>query len=61
MRAGEVIAKLVEDAYLMRVKNRVTQVLPLRTREPTMNPHITVQPTTNATILEENYQKPHPH
>jgi hypothetical protein len=33
MRAGEVIAKLAEDAYFMRVDNRVTQVLPLRTRE----------------------------
>jgi hypothetical protein len=30
MRAGEVIAKLVEDAYFMRVDNRVTQVPPLR-------------------------------
>jgi hypothetical protein len=34
MRAGEVIAKLAEDAYFMRVDNRVTQVPPLRTREP---------------------------
>jgi hypothetical protein len=33
MRAGEVIAKLPEDAYFMRVDNRVTQVPPLRTRE----------------------------
>jgi hypothetical protein len=33
MRAGEVIAKLVEDAYFMRVDNRVTQVPPLKTRE----------------------------
>jgi hypothetical protein len=33
MRAGEVIAKLSEDAYFMRVDNRVTQVPPLRTRE----------------------------
>jgi hypothetical protein len=32
MRMGEVIAKLVEDAYFMRVDNRV--VPPLRTREP---------------------------
>jgi hypothetical protein len=31
MRAGEVIAKLAEDAYFMRVDNRVTQVPPLRT------------------------------
>jgi hypothetical protein len=33
MRAGEVIAKLMEDAYFMRVDNRVTQVPPLQTRE----------------------------
>jgi hypothetical protein len=33
MFAGEVIAKLTEDAYFMRVDNRVTQVPPLRTRE----------------------------
>jgi hypothetical protein len=28
IRAGEVIAKLAEDAYFMRVDNRVTQVPP---------------------------------
>jgi hypothetical protein len=33
MRVGEVIAKLAEDAYFMRVDNRVTQVPPPRTRE----------------------------
>jgi hypothetical protein len=33
IRAGEVIAKLTEDAYFMRVDNRVTEVPPLRTRE----------------------------
>jgi hypothetical protein len=33
MRAGEVIAKLAEDAYFMRVDNRVTQPPPPRTRE----------------------------
>jgi hypothetical protein len=33
MHAGEVIAKLAEDAYFMRVDNRVTQLPPLRTRE----------------------------
>jgi hypothetical protein len=33
MRAGEVIAKLAEDAYFMRVDNRVTQQPPPRTRE----------------------------
>jgi hypothetical protein len=34
MHAGEVIAKLVEDAYFMRVDNRVAQVPPVRNREP---------------------------
>jgi hypothetical protein len=33
IRAGEVIAKLAEDAYCMRVDNRVTQAPPPRTRE----------------------------
>jgi hypothetical protein len=33
MRAGEVIAKLAEDAYFMRVENRVTQVPPVRNRQ----------------------------
>jgi hypothetical protein len=33
MRAGEVIAKLTEDAYFMRVDNRVTQMPPVRNRQ----------------------------
>jgi hypothetical protein len=33
MRAGEVIAELAEDAYFMRVDNRVTQVPPVRNRQ----------------------------
>jgi hypothetical protein len=33
MRAGQVIAKLAEDAYFMRVDNRVTQVPPVRNRQ----------------------------
>jgi hypothetical protein len=33
MRAGEVITKLAEDAYVMRVDNRVTQVPPVRNRQ----------------------------
>jgi hypothetical protein len=33
MRAGQVIAKLAEDAYFMRVNNRVTQVPPVRNRQ----------------------------
>jgi hypothetical protein len=32
MHAGEVIAKLAEDTYFMRVDNRVTQPLPVRNR-----------------------------
>jgi hypothetical protein len=35
MRAREVIAKLAEDAYFMRVDNRVTQVPPPRQESPT--------------------------
>jgi hypothetical protein len=34
MRVGEVIAKLAEDAYFMRVDNRVAQVPPIRNRQP---------------------------
>jgi hypothetical protein len=33
MRAGQVISKLVEDAYFMRVDNRVAQVPPVRNRD----------------------------
>jgi hypothetical protein len=33
MRAGEVIAKLAEDAYFMRVDNRIAQVPPVRNRQ----------------------------
>jgi hypothetical protein len=33
MRAGEVISKLAEDTYFMRVDNRVTQVPPARNRQ----------------------------
>jgi hypothetical protein len=33
MRAGQVIAKLAEDAYFMRVNNRVTQAPPVRNRD----------------------------
>jgi hypothetical protein len=32
MRAGDVIAKIAEDAYFIRVDNRVTQVRPVRNR-----------------------------
>jgi hypothetical protein len=33
MRVGEVIAKLAEDTYFMRIDNRVTQVPPIRNRQ----------------------------
>jgi hypothetical protein len=33
MRTGEVIAKLAEDAYFMRVDNRVTQAPPVKNRD----------------------------
>jgi hypothetical protein len=33
MHAGEVIAKLAEDAYFMRVDNRVTQAPPVMNRD----------------------------
>jgi hypothetical protein len=33
MRAGEVITKLVEDAYFMRVNNMIAQVPPVRNRQ----------------------------
>jgi hypothetical protein len=33
LRAGKVIAKLAEDAYFMRVDNRVTQPPPARNRD----------------------------
>jgi hypothetical protein len=33
MRAGQVIAKLVEDAYFMRVNNRVAQAPPVKNRD----------------------------
>jgi hypothetical protein len=33
MRAGQVITKVAEDAYFMRVNNRVTQAPPIRNRQ----------------------------
>jgi hypothetical protein len=39
MRAGEVIAKLAEDAYFMRVDNRVTQPPPARNRDNEATSH----------------------
>jgi hypothetical protein len=56
MRAGEVIAKLAEDAYFMRVDNRIAQVPPSGIANKTTKPQVTVRLTTNATIPEENYR-----
>jgi hypothetical protein len=54
MHSGKVISKLAEDAYFMRVDNRVAQVPPLRTREH--DPQVAVQRTMDAAVLEENYR-----
>jgi hypothetical protein len=57
MRAGEVIAKLAEDAYFMRVDNRVAQVPPPSgIAKPTTKPQVAVQLTTVAIVLEESYR-----
>jgi hypothetical protein len=58
IRAGEVIAKLAEDAYFMRIDNRVTQVPPpelVSTR--TMKPLVAVQRVMDAIVPEENSHK----
>jgi hypothetical protein len=39
MRAGQVIANLAEDAYFMRVDNRVGQVPPVRNRDNEATSH----------------------
>jgi hypothetical protein len=54
MRAGEVIAKLVEDAYFMRVDNRVTQVPP-GTASKTTKTQAAVRISV-ATVLEGSYR-----
>jgi hypothetical protein len=57
MRAGEVIAKLAEDAYFMRVDNRVAQVPPSEPANPTTTKlQVVVQLTTDATVLERSYR-----
>jgi hypothetical protein len=42
MHVGEIIAKLAEDAYFMRVDNRVTQVPPSGIANPTTKPQVAV-------------------
>jgi hypothetical protein len=62
IRAGEVIAKLAEDAYFMRVDNRVTQAPPPElTNTRTVKPQVAVQRIMNATVLEENSLEPQPY
>jgi hypothetical protein len=56
MRAGEVIAKLAEDTYFMRVDNRVAQVPPSRIASTTTKPQAAAQRTTDATVLERSYR-----
>jgi hypothetical protein len=55
MRTGEVIAKLTEDAYFMRVDNRVTQVPPSGTASKTTKPQVVVR-TSIAIVLEGSYR-----
>jgi hypothetical protein len=57
MHAGQVIAKLAEDAYFMRVNNSVTQAPPppSGTASMTMKPQVIVQ-TLVTTVLERSYQ-----
>jgi hypothetical protein len=57
VRAGEIIAKLAEDAYFMRVDNRVTQVPPVRTHEPRHHEATSrVQQTVDATTQPQPLQ-----
>jgi hypothetical protein len=53
IRAGEVIAKLAEDAYFMRVHNRVTQ--PLSSGTATTKLQVAAL-TSAATVLEPSYR-----
>jgi hypothetical protein len=56
MRAGEVIAKLAEDSYFMRVDNRVTQVPPPSgISSKTTKPQVAVRISV-ATVLEGSYR-----
>jgi hypothetical protein len=52
MRAGQVIAKLAEDTYLMRVNTRVAQPPPSGTA--TTKPQVAVR-TSVANVLEQSY------
>jgi hypothetical protein len=53
IRAGEVIAKLAEDAYFMRVDNRVTQPPPSGTATTKL---LVIAQTSAATVLKLSFQ-----
>jgi hypothetical protein len=57
MRAGEIIAKLSEDAYFIRVDNRVTQVPPppSGTASKTTKPQVAVR-TSVTNVIEGSYR-----
>jgi hypothetical protein len=60
IRAGEVIAKLAEDAYFMRVDNRVTQVPPLKTHEPRHHVATSRSPTDGGRYQSRGEQPQNP-
>jgi hypothetical protein len=60
IRAGKVIAKLAEDAYFMRVDNRVAQVSPLRTREPRQHEATSRSPDDGGRNNYQGEQPQHP-
>jgi hypothetical protein len=62
IRAGDVIANLAEDAYFMRVDNRLTQAHPPELGNTrTMKLQVAVQRIMDATALEENSPEPQPY
>jgi hypothetical protein len=58
IRAGEVIAKLAEDAYFMRVDNRVTQPPPARNRD---NEATSRSADLAVIVLERSYRLSQPY
>jgi hypothetical protein len=60
IRAGEVIIKLAEDVYFMRVDNRVAQVPHLRTREPGLHEATSRSPVDGGCNRYRGEQPQHP-
>jgi hypothetical protein len=60
IRAGEVTAKLAEDAYFMRVDNRVTQVHCVRNHEPRNHEATSRGPTDGGHNRTHGEQPPNP-